>query len=142
MTLMTGALVPAVAISQGKKAPAITDAARKAGMAQAPAVVQLAGLTCPVSDARLIGEDKKSKTSYFEVACAPGTMGYVLQKPAEGAVVAYSCIEANTPPAPGQPPSAPCFDSRNSHALRIVGLSSGSPTSASVSPCSISRLMP
>lgn len=120
MTLTAAALVPAAAISQGKKAPAVTEAARKAGMAQAPAVVQLAGLTCPVSDARLIGEDKKSKTSYFEVACAPGTMGYVLQKPAEGAVVAYSCIEANTPPAPGQPPSAPCLLPGNSDPKSVL----------------------
>ncbi|MDZ4370716.1 MAG: hypothetical protein U1C74_04755 [Phenylobacterium sp.] len=114
MALVAAMLVPAAAVSQAKKPASIPEAARKAGMAQAPAVVQAAGVGCVVSDARLIGEDKKSKTSYFEVACAPGSMGYVLQKPAEGEVTAYSCIEANTPPAPGQEPSAPCMLPGNS----------------------------
>lgn len=109
MALMTALTIPATAMSQKKAAPAVSDAARKAGMARAPAVVQAAAIPCPLSDARLIGEDKKAKSAYFEVACGPGAMGYVLQVPAEGAVVAYSCIEANTPPAPGQPPSAPCM---------------------------------
>lgn len=109
VAMIAALLVPAAAVSQAKKAAEIPAAARKAGMAQAPAVVQTAGLSCQVSDARLIGEDKKAKTSYFEVACGAGKMGYVLQKPAEGAITSYSCIEANTPPAPGQPPSAPCM---------------------------------
>lgn len=109
MAMIAALLVPAAAVSQGKKAAEIPAAARKSGMAQAPAVVQAAGLSCQVADARLIGEDKKSKTSYFEVACGPGQMGYVLQKPAEGSITAYSCVEANTPPAPGQAPSAPCM---------------------------------
>jgi len=109
MAMAAALLVPAAAVSQGKKPARIPEAARKTGMAQAPAVVQAAGLTCEVSDARLIGEDKKAKTSYFEVACAPGSMGYVLQKPAEGEVGVFSCVEANTPPAPGQAPSAPCL---------------------------------
>lgn len=109
MALMAALAIPAVAVSQKKAPPAITDAARKEGMAKAPAVVTSAGLPCQIADARLIGEDKKSKTTYFEVACGAGAMGYVLQSPEGGAVTAYSCIEANTPPAPGQPPSAPCI---------------------------------
>jgi hypothetical protein len=102
-------LVPAAAVSQGKKAADIPAAARKSGMAEAPAVVTAAGLPCQVSDARKIGEDKKSKTSYYEVACAAGQMGYVLQAPAEGTPTVFSCVEANTPPAPGQQPSTPCL---------------------------------
>jgi hypothetical protein len=47
-------------------------------------------------------------------------MGYVLQKPAEGAVTAYSCVEANTPPAPGQPPSAPCMLPGNSDPKAVL----------------------
>ena len=109
VALMAAMMVPAVAISQKKAAPAVSEAARKAGMAKAPMVVQAAGLPCQVSDARLVGEDKKAKTAYFEVACAPGAMGYVISAPAEGTPSAFSCIEANTPPAPGQPPSAPCL---------------------------------
>ena len=113
-------LGPATAISQAKKPAPIAEAARKKGMADAPAVVQGAGLNCQVSDARLIGEDKKSKTSYYEVACGTGQMGYVLQKPAEGATTSYSCIEANTPPAPGQPPSAPCMLPGNSDPKAVL----------------------
>ncbi len=102
-------LVPAAAVSQGKKAADVPAAARKSGMAEAPAIVTAAGLPCQVSDARKIGEDKKSKTSYYEVACGTGQMGYVLQAPAEGAATVFTCVEANTPPAPGQQPSAPCM---------------------------------
>ncbi|MBU1375076.1 MAG: hypothetical protein KKE02_16390 [Alphaproteobacteria bacterium] len=120
MAMIAALLVPAAAVSQAKKPAAIPEAARKAGMAQAPAVVQTAGLSCQVSDARLVGEDKKSKTSYYEVACGTGQMGYVLQKPAEGPITSYSCIEANTPPAPGQPPSAPCMLPGNSDPKAVL----------------------
>lgn len=106
--LFAALLVPALAMSAKKEAAAeITAQERKLGMAGAPAVVQALGLPCQLSDARIVGEDKKTKTNYFEVACAPGAMGYILQSSATGAS-AFSCIEANTPPAPGQPPSAPC----------------------------------
>lgn len=120
MAMVAALLVPAAAVSQGKKAAEIPEAARKAGMAQAPAVVQSAGLSCQVSDARLIGEDKKNKTSYYEVACGTGQMGYVMQKPAEGPITAYSCVEANTPPAPGQAPSAPCLLPSNSDPKAVL----------------------
>ncbi|MCR5873307.1 hypothetical protein LRS10_03335 [Phenylobacterium sp. J426] len=102
-------LVPAAAVSQGKKDADIPAAARKSGMAEAPALVQAAGLPCQVSDARKIGEDKKTKTGYYEVACATGTMGYVLQSSAGAAPTVFTCIEANTPPGPDQKPSAPCL---------------------------------
>jgi hypothetical protein len=114
MLLLAGLVVPGAAISAKKEAPAVPEAARKAGMAEAPAVIQAAGLGCQISDARKIGQDQKTKTSYYEVACAPGSMGYVLQSPKEGAPTVFSCIEANTPPAPGQQPSAPCLLPGNS----------------------------
>lgn len=116
MAAMAVALTPAAAVSQKKKEPppAVTEAARKAGMAEAPAVLTAANVPCQLSDARKIGEDKKTKTNYYEVACAPGSMGYVLQAPAAAPATVYSCIEANTPPAPGQPPSAPCLLPGNS----------------------------
>jgi len=120
LAVACAALGPATAISQGKKPAPIPEASRKKGMADAPAVVQTAGISCQVSDARLIGEDKKSKTSYYEVACGTGQMGYVLQKPAEGPTTAYSCVEANTPPAPGQAPSAPCMLPGNSDPKAVL----------------------
>jgi hypothetical protein len=109
MALMAALMVPAAGMSQGKKGEDIPKAAREQGGKEAPAVVQAAGVPCQISDARKIGEDKKTKTNYYEVACGAGAMGYVLQAPAGGAPTAFSCIEANTPPAPGQAPSAPCI---------------------------------
>jgi hypothetical protein len=109
MAVVATLLVPAAAISQGKKAAAaVPEAARKTGMAEAPAVVQAAGIPCQVSDARLIGEDKKAKSKYFEVACGPGAMGFVLQSPAGGTPTAFTCVEANTG-RDGKPPTAPCL---------------------------------
>lgn len=120
MALLAALLVPAAAVSEAKKPPAIPEAARKAGMAQAPAVVQAAGIPCQVSDARLIGEDSKNKTNYYEVACGAGAMGFVLQAPTGGTPMVFTCIEANTPPAPGKPPSAPCMLPGNSDPKAVL----------------------
>ncbi len=120
LALVAMLMVPTAAVSQVRKPVAATAvpaavpaAAIKAGMAKAPAIAQAIGLPCQVSDARLVGEDKKAKVSYYEVACGPGAVGYILQAPVEGTTTVFSCIEANTPPAPGQPPSAPCLLSGN-----------------------------
>jgi hypothetical protein len=120
--MVAALMMPASALAQGKKAAGgVPEAARKAGMEKAPAVLTAAGLPCQLSDARLIGEDKKSKKSYYEVACGSGSMGYVLEAPEGGAPTAYSCIEANTPPAPGQPPSAPCMLTGNANPKALLG---------------------
>ncbi|HEY3697643.1 hypothetical protein [Phenylobacterium sp.] len=112
IALAIAALAPATVLSASKKAADIPAAARKQGMAEAPAVVQQAGLSCQVSDARFIGksEDKKAKTStsYYEVDCASGP-GFIVSGGAGVAPTAFSCIEANTPPAPGKPPAVPCM---------------------------------
>lgn len=102
--LCAAMLAPAVVISAPKGAAPVSDAQRKQGMAEAPAVVQAAGLNCQVSDARFIGKSKdpktKAETSFYEVACG-SNMGFVLQA-AEGAQpAAFSCIEMA--PAAGQP---------------------------------------
>jgi hypothetical protein len=114
---MVGALAPATVMSASKKAAAVPEAARKQGMAEAPAAAQAAGLSCQVADARFIGkaEDKKAKatTSYYEVDCAQG-LGYVIGAVAGGTPTAFSCIEANTPPGPGKEPAAPCILPGNS----------------------------
>ena len=118
MALAAAILVPASAVSKDKAE--IPAQARKVGMEKAPTIVQAAGLPCQVSDARLIGEDKKSKKSYFEVACAAGSMGYVIEAPAEGTPTSFSCIEANTPPEPGKDPSAPCLLPGNSDPKAVL----------------------
>jgi hypothetical protein len=70
--LALGALVPAAVISapkESKDKPAIDAKAREAGMKEAPPLMQAANSGCTVTDARLIGADKKANTSYYEVAC-------------------------------------------------------------------------
>jgi hypothetical protein len=115
VALLVAAMAPAAVISAPKEAPKVTEAQRKQGMAEAPAVAQAAGLPCQVSDARFVGkvpEDKKKGTpaqSFYEVACAPGTMGYVVQASVGAPATAFSCVEANTSPDPAKPPSLPCL---------------------------------
>jgi hypothetical protein len=112
--LVAMAVIPGSAMSQaGKKVdPKKAAAERAAGMAGAPPVLQALGISCQVSDARLVGktEDKKAKTStsFYEVACAPGAMGFILQAPSAAAPSAFTCIEANTPAEAGKPASLPC----------------------------------
>lgn len=53
--LLVAALAPATVISAPKDAPKVSAAERKQGMAEAPALVQAAGLNCQVSDARFVG---------------------------------------------------------------------------------------
>jgi len=112
IALAIAALAPATVLSAAKKGADIPAAARKQGMAEAPAMVQQAGLSCQVTDARFIGkaEDKKAKTStsYYEVDCASGP-GFVVSGGAGVAPTAFSCIEANTPPSPGKEPAVPCI---------------------------------
>lgn len=106
IALFVGVLAPATVMSASKKAAEIPAAARKQGMAEAPAIVQQAGLNCQVSDARFIGKAKD--TSFYEVDCAQG-LGFVIQANKEGPPTSFSCIEANTPPGPGKEPAAPCL---------------------------------
>jgi hypothetical protein len=98
-------LAPAAVISAPKAAAPVSEAQRKQGMAEAPAVAQAAGLGCTVSDARFVGKssDPKTKkaTSFYEVACGQ-QMGYVLQAAEEAKPTAYSCIEM-APPAGEKP---------------------------------------
>lgn len=116
LALLVGAMAPAAAVvSAPKEAPKVTDAQRKQGMAEAPAIVQAAGLGCQVSDARFVGKmagDKKKGTgdqSFYEVACGQGAMGYILEATAGAAPTVFSCIEADTSADPSKPPSLPCI---------------------------------
>ena len=121
VAMIAALTLPASAMAQGDKAAAkLAEAAQKAGMAEAPPVLAATGLPCQMSTARKIGEDKKNKKSYYEVACAPGSMGYVLETNDGVAPTAYSCIEANTSPAPGQPPSAPCLLPANANPAALL----------------------
>jgi hypothetical protein len=136
--LIIAVMAPATAMAQrlppsgGGKAPAaakatVTSESRKAGMADAPALVQAAGLNCQVSDARLIGKappDKKTGSlgsSLYEVACGQGGMGFLLQTSGTGgAPSAFSCLEANYPADPTKPPPNACILPGNANPLAAL----------------------
>lgn len=96
LALFAAVMAPVAVISAPKQEAAIPDAARKQGMAEAPAAVQSAKLSCQLKDARFIGEaadpKTKAKSKFYEVACDNG-MGYVIQAPASGAPLALSCLQ-------------------------------------------------
>lgn len=111
-----GMLSPATVMSATKPAtPAVSPEQRKQGMAEAPAAIAAAGVPCQLSDARFVGkvpEDKKAgkgATSYYEVACGTGAMGYVISTTVGGAPTSFTCIEADTTQAGGKAPALPCI---------------------------------
>jgi hypothetical protein len=108
--LALAALVPATVISAAKekeKPAAVDSKARATGMADTPALVTAAGLSCTVADARLIGEDKKSATKYYEVACQQG-MGFALVAKKDAAPQGYTCLETAAAGADGKPSALAC----------------------------------
>lgn len=117
VALFAAVLAPVAVMAAKPAAPAVSPEQHKQGMAEAPAVVQAAGLPCQVSDARFIGkqEDKKAKTStsFYEVACS-GSMGYILQSQQGGTASAFTCVEADSPTPDGKPASLPCVLPGNS----------------------------
>jgi len=104
-------MVPVAVMSAAKAPEGISDAARKQGMAEAPAVAQAAGITCQVADARFVGKstDAKTKisTSDHEIDCNQG-LGFVLANVTGSKPTAFTCIEANTPQPDGKPSALPC----------------------------------
>ena len=126
--LVIGLLTPATGMAQAKGAkPTVSEAQRKQGMTEAPPLVTAAGLPCQVSDARFVGkspEDKKAGTpasSYYEVACG-ASMGYIVSAPAGATPTAFTCLEADTPPAPGKPAALPCILPGNADPKAALGV--------------------
>jgi hypothetical protein len=110
--LAVALLVPAAVISAPKtakdKPPAVDAKSRDAGMKEAPSLVASIGLSCTLADARKIGEDKKTSTSYYEVACSDG-MGFALSKDKEGVGKAYTCLESTVMGPDGKPSGLSCI---------------------------------
>ena len=93
--LVAALLAPVVAAAAGKL-PEITEDALVAGMEAAPGLVSQAGLDCQVSDSRKIGEDEKTGSIFYELACK-GAEGFIVSQPAKNskyAMVVYTCLEA------------------------------------------------
>ncbi|THD64638.1 MAG: hypothetical protein E8A49_00875 [Phenylobacterium sp.] len=111
--LIVAVMAPVTAMAAAK-APTVDADSRKAGMAAAPAIVQAAGVSCQVSDARLAGKsppDKKTGSlgaTVYEVACGSTGIGFLIQAPATGAPTIFSCLVANYPADMGTPPN-PCI---------------------------------
>jgi hypothetical protein len=77
-------------------------------MKDAPALVQAAGLTCTVADARLIAAGDKDHPSFYEVACQDGA-GYVLAaKPKAPTPDVYSCVIFAGPGPDGKKSNIEC----------------------------------
>ena len=110
--LIVAVMAPATAMAQrlppaagGTKVvpTTITAQSRKDGMKDAPAIVQAAGITCPVSDARLAGTvaaDKKTGSlggKVYEVACGEGSIGFIAMANVTGAPTLLSCVLNNFP---------------------------------------------
>jgi len=109
--LALAALIPATVISAAKEKdkPAAVDAkAREAGMKAAPDLIKTAGVSCNVTDARLIGSDKKSATDYYEVACQQG-LGFAVLAKKDAAPQTYSCLETAAAGADGKPSALACI---------------------------------
>jgi hypothetical protein len=109
--LAVAALIPVAVMSAPKETkdkPVIDAKAREAGKKDAPAVVTASGISCTVSDARLLGADKKSGDSYYEVACEQG-LGFALISKKDGTAQAYTCLETGQPAADGKPSALACI---------------------------------
>lgn len=109
--LALGALVPAAVISapkESKDKPKVDGKAREAGMKEAPAIIQALNANCTVTDARLIGADKKTNTSYYEVACQD-SIGFALLAKKDEAPQAFTCLESNAPAPDGKPSALACI---------------------------------
>jgi len=93
--LLASALSPAIGAA-ADKLPPITEDALVAGMEAAPGLVSQAGLDCQLSDSRKIGEDEKTGSIFYELACKDAE-GFIVSQPAKGskfAMVIYTCLEA------------------------------------------------
>lgn len=110
--LIVAVMAPATAMAQrlptsggGTKVVPSTISAdsRKQGMKDAPAIIQTAGVNCPLSDARLAGAvaaDKKTGSlggKVYEVACGEGSIGFIAMANVTGAPTLLSCVLNNYP---------------------------------------------
>lgn len=100
---LTLALMAPASVMAAKKPAADPNAidakSRAKGMADAPALITSAGITCQLADARWIGEDKKAGQSVYEIACTDGIGGVLNVIKDQPAPAFYPCAESNGTPA-------------------------------------------
>jgi hypothetical protein len=101
---------PAAAAAKPGAAP-ITKEQRAKGMADGPALIQASGVDCQLADARFIGDSTdpktKVKSAFYELACTNGE-GVILDKTADPAPAAFTCMEVAAPGPDGKPNSLQC----------------------------------
>jgi len=115
--LAVAAFVPASAFAASKDPmeAMMLAKAREKGMAEAPAVLQASGAKCSISDARWVGEDKKTGMNFYEISCKEG-LGYVfISKKDDPKPQTFTCLEANKPTADGKPNSLACMLPENAN---------------------------
>lgn len=121
--LVFAAVTPGVAMAAKKPAAAeggVDAKSREKGMADTPALVTAAGMSCTVADARWIGEDKKAAANFYEVACNPGIGGILTAKSDGSKPELYTCLEMSKPTADGKPNSLVCKLPGNADALQAL----------------------
>lgn len=78
--------------------PKMDPKVHEQSMKDAPPLVQAAGLKCDVSDAYLLGTaDEKAngktfKSSFYEIACGQGNLGYIFKSSANGDPQFFDCL--------------------------------------------------
>ena len=96
---MAMALCGQQALAADAPPPKIDPKIHAQSMMDAPPLVQAAGLKCDVTDAYLIGvgpdqkvNGKTLKSSFYEIACGKGGLGYVFSSSATGEPQFYDCL--------------------------------------------------
>ncbi|MGZ3273037.1 MAG: hypothetical protein ACXU82_09250 [Caulobacteraceae bacterium] len=78
--------------------PKMDPKSHEQAKADAPALVQAGGLKCDVTDAYLLGSadekvnGKTFKSSFYEIACGQGGLGYIFKSSANGDPQFYDCL--------------------------------------------------
>ena len=108
----------ALAADKTPAAPKFDQKVADQSMKDAPALVQASGLKCDVTGAYLLGTNdetingKKLKSSFYELACGQGGLGYIFKSGADGTYQAYDCMSlkltADKAVAAGQKPGQTC----------------------------------
>jgi hypothetical protein len=86
------------AMAADAPAPKMDEKIHAQAKIDAPALVQAAGLKCDVTDAYQLGTNdetvngKKLKTSFYEIACGQGGLGYIFKSSPSGDNAFFDCI--------------------------------------------------
>jgi hypothetical protein len=130
-------IVASVATSAFAAKFEIPAAARKAGMAGAPTLVQAAKLPCEVTDAWLLGESSDgTKKKVYEVACKDG-LGYIVAGKPDDATppTALDCVMVSGTDDKGKPNPMACKLPANAN----PGAGLNSLMTASGRPCTVDK---